>query len=142
MTAAYAKRTGQDMNLYHSCDQFRKVPLHGLMRHHTWQVNSRITKDNLGCLPLVPGMRVTVTDNTAMTAKVINGCQGVLRDIKYETDNDGNRYAVCAYVHIVGSRLQAPGLDYEVVPILPVRTYFTYGSSDISTGNDRLNHDQ
>jgi hypothetical protein len=35
---------------------------------------------------------------------------GILRDIKYEVHEHGNQYAVCPYVHILGSRLQAPRL--------------------------------
>jgi len=91
-------------------------------------VGSSVTKDNLGHLPLVPGMRVMVTDNAAMTVKVVNGSQGVLRDVKYDVDEDGNRYVICAYVHVPGSRLHTPGLEAEVVPILPVRSNFVYGA--------------
>jgi hypothetical protein len=64
-------------------DRYKKAPLEGLMRHHVWQVGSRITNDNLGHIPLIPGMPVMVTENTAMTAKVVNGSQGTLRDVKY-----------------------------------------------------------
>jgi hypothetical protein len=51
--------------------------------------------------------------------------------------NEGNRYAVCAYVHIPGSRLQAPQLEYEVVPILPIRTNFTYRAESPIEDDDR-----
>ena len=66
----------------------------------------------------------------------MNGSQGILKDIKYDTDEDGKRYAVCAYVHIPGCKLQAPDLEYEVVPILPVRSYFTYGSDQATPDED------
>ena len=39
-----------------------------------------MTEDMLGLLPLVPGMKVMVTDNVATP----NGCLGIVQDIKYE----------------------------------------------------------
>ena len=69
MVSAFASSTSQDVRIYHSRDRYRKVPLQGLMRHHAWQVGSKITNDNPGWLPLVLGMRVMVTENAAMAAK-------------------------------------------------------------------------
>jgi hypothetical protein len=71
-------------------------------------------------------MKVMVTENIAIKANVVNGAEGILTDIKYETNQFGRHYAVCAYVHIQGSNIQAPGLPYEVIPILPVSTPFHY----------------
>ena len=34
---------------------------------------------------------------------------------------------ICAYVHIPDLILQSPRLEYEVVPIHLMRSYFTYG---------------
>jgi len=108
-----------------------------MFQHCTWQVRSTITNDNLGCLPLVPGMRVMITDNAAITAKVVNGSQGILQDVKSEIDEQGHKCAVCAYVHILVSPLQAPGLDYEVVPILPVRSHFVYAAGESVVNNKK-----
>jgi hypothetical protein len=142
MVSVFASDTNQEKQVYHSWDRYRKAPLEGMLQHRVWQVSSQITNDNLGNLPLVPGMHVAVTENAAMTAKVVNGSQGVLRDLKYEVDKHGNRYAVCAYVHIPSSHLQAPGLDYEVVPILPTRSYFSYKTFASDNGDDDSIHDR
>lgn len=129
MTATFASKTSQEVHIYHSQDRFKRAPVEGMLQHHCWQVSSTISNDHMGMLPLVPGMRVVVTENAAMAAKVVNGSEGVLRNIKYEEDQNGERYAVCAYVHIPGSNLQVPGLEFEVVLILPTRSHFVYNSS-------------
>ncbi|KAH7904012.1 hypothetical protein BJ138DRAFT_1019737 [Hygrophoropsis aurantiaca] len=69
-----------------------------------------------------------VTENAAISCKVVNGAEGTLQDIVYEEDDQGHRYAVCAYVHIPGSGINAPGLDQDVVPILPSSASFQYKS--------------
>ena len=51
------------------------------------RVGSNVSNDALGMLPLVPGMKVMITDNVAMWGGVANGCQGVLQDIKYKMNN-------------------------------------------------------
>jgi len=43
-----------------------------------------VIDDAIGTLPLVPGMKVMITDNIAMRGKVANSCIGTLCDIKYE----------------------------------------------------------
>jgi len=128
----FASKTQQDLHMYHSRDRYRRSALQGEDRSRMWRVPSRITKDCLGMLPLVPGMRVMVTENVATSSGVANGAEGVLKDIKYELDDDGNRYAVCAYVHIPGCKLQAPGLPPEIVPIIPSLTTFTYKAGDLT----------
>jgi hypothetical protein len=60
--------------------------------------------------------------------KVEPGAQ--VLDIRYTCDDDNIRFAECAYVHIPGCGLQAPGLPLDVVPITPVRTAFTYRARD------------
>jgi len=87
---------------------------------------SNLTNDSLGVLPLVPGMKVMVTDNVVMRGGVTNGCQGILQDIKYEINEYNERKAVCAYVHVPGSKVHAPGLPANVIPILLEKTSFKY----------------
>ena len=123
---AFAESQQQEFCWYHSRDRYRRQNVPEDQQCLIWTLRSSVTKDALGLLPLVPGMKVMVTENVAIKANVVNGAEGVLMDIKYETDQFGRRYAVCAYVHIQGSNMQAPGLPYEVVPILPVSTSFRY----------------
>jgi len=127
----FATKTRQDLQMYHSRDRYRRSALQGDDQARMWRVPSKVSKDSLGLLPLVPGMRVMVTENVATSSRVANGAEGILKDIKYELDDDGNRYAVCAYVHIPGCKLQAPGLPQEIVPIVPSLTTFTYKAGDL-----------
>jgi ATP-dependent exoDNAse (exonuclease V) alpha subunit len=122
----FAEKTRQKLHLYHAQDRFQKRRLSDFQQERMWKVRSTFTKDALGQLPLVPGMRVMITENVAIGANVVNGAEGVLKDIKYEEDHEGRRFAVCAYVHISGCCLAAPGLEPEVVPIVPVKTSFQY----------------
>jgi len=128
---SFATKTQQVAHMYHSRDRYHRSALQGEDRVRMWRVPSRISKDSLGMLPLVPGMRVMVTENVATSAGVANGAEGVLKEVKYELDAEGNRYAVCAYVHIPGCKLHAPGLAPEIVPILPSLTTFTYKAGEM-----------
>ena len=55
-----------------------------------WHMPCRVTKDSLGMLPLVPRMQVMVTKNVATLSGIANGAEGVLKDVKFELDEDGN----------------------------------------------------
>jgi hypothetical protein len=125
----YANSTGKELNEYHSRDWCRKVRLEGRVQERVWQVPSTRTQDALGKLPLVVGMKVMITENVAMMAKVVNGAEGHLVDIKWELDALGRRYAQCAYVEIKGSNVKLSGLDPDVIPIFPVKTYFKFRGS-------------
>jgi hypothetical protein len=78
----------------------------------------------------VPGMKVMITDNIAMCGGVANGCKGILWEIKYEINEYGERWALCAYVHIPGSEVHTPGLPAIVIPILLEKTNFKYSIPD------------
>ena len=85
-----------------------------------------MTEDAIGLLPLVPGMKVMVTDNVAMRGGVANRCLGIVQDIKYELNSYGQRRAVCAYVQVPGAKIQAPGLPPDVIPIFAKTITFKY----------------
>jgi hypothetical protein len=40
--------------------------------------------------------------------------------MSYEINEYSERRAMCAYVHVPGSKVHAPGLPADVIPILPV----------------------
>jgi hypothetical protein len=45
--------------------------------------------------------------------------QQIVKGIKYEMNEYGHWRAICAYVHIPSSKVDAPGLPSDVIPILP-----------------------
>jgi ATP-dependent exoDNAse (exonuclease V) alpha subunit len=71
-------------------------------------------------------MKVMVTENVAIQNKLVNGAEGTVHSIKYETDEEGNRYLLAVYVSVPGCNIQCSGLPVDVVPIVPVRTGFHY----------------
>ncbi|KAJ7878351.1 hypothetical protein B0H14DRAFT_2342007, partial [Mycena olivaceomarginata] len=84
------------------------------------------TKDALGKLPLSIGMKVMITENTALKARVVNGAEGILREIHYSVDEKGRRFMDCAYVEIEGSNVNMHQLGKDVVPVFPVPSVFPY----------------
>jgi ATP-dependent exoDNAse (exonuclease V) alpha subunit len=94
-------------------------------------VRSKESKELLGQLPLIPGMPVIMTENLSMPHKVVNGSEGVLRDVIYHNVPEG-REAVCAYVQMPASSLQVNGLERSLVPIFPQSMQFTYTTSSRS----------
>lgn len=123
---AYAQHTGQELCWYHADDRFHKAPLGNALRKRMLRAKSNITDDAIGMLPLIPGMKVMITDNLAMRGKVANGCEGIIKDIKYEINEYGHRRAICAYVLVPGAKINAPGLPPDIVPILPETNSFKY----------------
>ncbi|KAG1885108.1 hypothetical protein F4604DRAFT_1517945, partial [Suillus subluteus] len=51
------------------------------------------TNQRLGRIPLVIGMPIIVGHNFDVEGGIVNGCQGILKSIRYTMDNDGNRHA-------------------------------------------------
>jgi hypothetical protein len=121
-----AKAANQELFNYYSRDHYFQKPAEGDMKHCLWQIKSQIPKDALGVLPLVPGMRVMVTENIAVSQKVVNGTNGIVEKIIYDTHADVYQFTACCYIHVEGCGLKAPGLEKDIVPILPVTGYFTY----------------
>ncbi len=126
LVASYARQTEQEIHFYHSKDYHKRerVPTH--LRNILWKLGANVTKDRLGVIPLVPGMKVMITENLAMPHKIVNGCEGTLYSLYYNSDELGHRYPVCANVLVPGCGISAPGLPNDVVPIRPTRDSFAY----------------
>ncbi|KAJ7130147.1 hypothetical protein C8R44DRAFT_613972 [Mycena epipterygia] len=122
----YANKVGLQVDDYCSRDRFSRVDVAPSMRDRLWKIRSSLTKDALGKIPMVPGMKVMITENVAIKAKAVNGQEGTLVEVKYDIDECGNRYAKCAYVRIPGCGYKTWNQDEDVVPIVPVTTYFKY----------------
>lgn len=125
---SHAHSLNQSVHYYRSIDKYKGKRATGEQMCRLWRVRSTDTKDSLGKLALFVGMRVMVTENIAISHKVVNGAKGTVADIVYETDDDGYRYALCVYVRIPGSGIITPGLELDIVPVVPVETRFSYDS--------------
>ena len=122
----FATKSKQDLHNYHVNDWFKGKQLSMTLMNHLLKVPSNMIKDTIIPLPLVPGMKLMITDNIAMWAHVANRCQGVLQDVKHEISKYEDRRAVCTYVQVPGANIQAPGLLPDVIPILPETVTFKY----------------
>lgn len=130
MARRYATRSNQEFHIYHAKDMLNKVALPIQIQNPVWKLRSTITKEALGLLPLIPGMKVMVTENLAIIANIVNGSEGVLEQVKYTTDDSGKRFASCTYVHVPDSNIHIPNLNLNVIPIFPTPSHFTYKDLD------------
>jgi len=100
LVEGFANKTDQSIQYYHADDRYCLSQLPNRLRNRMLRAKSNITDDAIGMLPLVPGMKVMITDNVAMKGKVANGCIGIVHNMKYEINYFGHRRAICAYVRI------------------------------------------
>lgn len=122
----FAESTGQAIEYMVAKDKIGKRLVTETERERLVRLSSSTTKDSLGILPLVPGMKVMITENVALAQSVVNGAEGTLVSVKYRKDSSGNKFAICAFVKIPGSGVKIDGLPVDVVPIIPTSTQFTY----------------
>lgn len=122
----FALNTNQRFILYHARDKVSGKCVRSDQQERLWQLTTTDTSDSLGRLPLIPGMPVMVTENAATSHKVVNGSKGTLKSLKYEVDENGVRFAVCAFVEVPGSALRIEGLDLLTIPIFPSAISFSY----------------
>ncbi|KAG2744808.1 hypothetical protein P692DRAFT_20742685 [Suillus brevipes Sb2] len=123
---AFAVQTGQEYFVYHAKDRIGGKALEINQQQRLWKLQTTSTNDSLGRLPLIPGMLIMITENTATSCKIVNGSRGTLQSITFDIDEDGNRFMVCALVHIKDSTLHVSGLDEGVIPILPITGSFPF----------------
>jgi ATP-dependent DNA helicase PIF1 len=122
----FAQRTNREFNFYYAKDFVGKNCIKPELQEQLWELSSSKSEDSLGKMPLVVGMKIIVTENMAISSKVVNGMHGTLVDIKYDEDDFGRRYPIMAYVHIPDSNLTLPDLPKNVAPIYPTRVSIKY----------------
>ncbi|KAG1886351.1 uncharacterized protein F5891DRAFT_968729 [Suillus fuscotomentosus] len=122
----FASESNQQFEIYHARDKIAGKSVSSEQQRRLWKLGASDTGDSIGKLPLIPGMPVMITENAATSAHIVNGSRGILKSITYDSDADGNKFAVCALVHIPESALDVPGLSDGTVPILPVTSSFVF----------------
>lgn len=81
--------------------------------------SSTKTRDRLGKLPLVVGMRVMILHNILTSVGVVNGAEGTIERILYDETLSGERVASVVFVKVEGAVVNIPGLEPGVVPVFP-----------------------
>lgn len=112
-TLAFAQRTGQRVNWYHSVDTYRGKPIEDdAIIDLLDTLPSNKTGGRIGALPLVLGMPVVITENFDVMGGIVNGSKGILRKVRYRVGNDGKRYLTSCVVEL-------PDLTADPLPNLP-----------------------
>lgn len=115
--------------MYKSKDSSLKTELPTGLRYLAWGLNSTITNDMLGELPLCIGMPVMITENVSIACRIVNGSQGKVESITYSVDVEGNLYAQCVFVKVTSSHADIVSARPDVIPILPSTARFRFTDS-------------
>lgn len=126
----FAGSIGHPFQVFTALDFCNRKPVKGEQRQRLLRLPASKTQDALSLLPLVPGMKVMVTENVLTAQKVVNGAEGTLLGLRFEVLEDGQKTALCAYVQIPGSNVhpEDTSLPPDVVVIVPTFTTFKYES--------------
>jgi hypothetical protein len=84
----FTQNTAQPFEIYYVQDKVCGMNVNIDQQKWLWKMLSTHTNDAIGELPLIPGMPIILTENTATSCKVINGSRGTLRSIMYKVDVD------------------------------------------------------
>jgi ATP-dependent exoDNAse (exonuclease V) alpha subunit len=116
---AFANRTNQMLHWYYAEDSHRgKIITDPELKDHLENLNSEITNQRLGKIPLIPGMPVMITQNYDVEGGIVNGCTGILKKIRYKEDSLGNRYATSCVIEsktITAEKMPSLALGQAVV---------------------------
>lgn len=124
----FAADTDQEYHEYLAVDKINKQPIEGEERVRLSYVRIKESKEAMGRLPLIPGIKVMITENLSMGNKIVNRSEGILMDIVFKETCEG-REAICAYVTVTTSSIAIEGLSHTVVPIFSKTVHFTYQPS-------------
>jgi hypothetical protein len=75
----------------------------GDLRDDIINTDSTMSEDALSRLSLFPGMEVMVTANIAFSKGVVNGAEGIIHSIKFNTDEENQCFVTVIYIHIPGA---------------------------------------
>ncbi|KAI0348959.1 hypothetical protein OH77DRAFT_1384230, partial [Trametes cingulata] len=95
----------------------------GDMQRSLWKLPSSVTEDALGTLPLFSGMKVMIRENIAFSKRLVNGAEGIVRNVLYESVN-GVTHPTVAYVVVPGAGKICDNLEEDLVPVFTEITRF------------------
>jgi len=77
---AFAQQTKQQFHWYHAIDTcHNNIVTDPTLKAHLENLNSGLTNQQLGKIPLVIGMPVMITQNYDVEGGIVNGCTGILK---------------------------------------------------------------
>ncbi|KAG1884141.1 hypothetical protein F4604DRAFT_1575108, partial [Suillus subluteus] len=122
----FADKSHQEFEMYYAWDKISGKFVLSEQQRRLWRLGASDTGDVIGKLPLIPGMPVMITENAATSNHIVNGSRGILKSVTYNVDDENNKFAICALVHIPESTLYVPGLSDGTVLILLVTSSFMF----------------
>ncbi|KAJ3858406.1 hypothetical protein EV359DRAFT_7875, partial [Lentinula novae-zelandiae] len=66
------------------------------------------SNQRLGCIPLVIGMPVIITQNFDVHGGIVNGSQGIPKSIQYKIDDQGRHHAISCVITVANSDVKEP----------------------------------
>ena len=121
----HAQTLSAEIHLYNARDRISGHEISESERQILWKLSSTVTHDSLGKIPLFPGMKVMVQENLAFSNRVVNGTEGIVKDIVFE-EEEGIRYPAVVYVHVPGAGSICSNAVDDIVPIFPEWTSFQW----------------
>ena len=118
-TMSYAARNDREVHIYYA-DDYRcgeRID-EGELQDYLHSLHTGKTKF-MGLLPLAIGMRVQLLVNYDVSSGIVNGCEGVLKEVRYTTDKLGRRHATSCIILVPDSTCDGlPHLmEHEVVAL-------------------------
>ena len=120
-TMAFSRRTGQPVHWYHAVDTYHGKPIEDeAISNLLDTLPSNKTGGRIRALPLVLGMPVIITENFDVVGGIVNGSTGILRKVRYRTDDANRRYLTSCIVELPDATADAlPNLPLKHVAVLP-----------------------
>lgn len=117
---SYASRNRRELHDYVAADKMSGEQTTGQFRQVLLNYpSSTRTHDRLGRLPLAIGMKVMIMHNILTSVGVVNGAEGTVERIIYDTGVNEDRVATVIFVRVKGALVDIPGLESGVVPVFP-----------------------
>ncbi|KAJ3551346.1 hypothetical protein NM688_g4757 [Phlebia brevispora] len=118
---AFARSTGRELQWFYCIDKHRGRTLANReLREALYEIHSGATEGLLGRIPLVLGMKVIISKNFDLEGGALNGTVGVLRKIRSDVNEYGERILKSCIVYVHDSGVPTmQGLQEKEIPVLP-----------------------
>lgn len=125
---AFAERSKRPLHWYYAIDTHQhNTVTDAALKLHLENLDSGQTNQRLGKIPLVIGMPVMITQNYDVEGGIVNGYKGILKRIRYQIDQSGNRYAIsCVVESDTISSEPLAGLAPKQAVVMQETTHMTF----------------
>ena len=98
--AEFAQQSGQELQWYYATDLYKGKSLGDTnLKQKLETLHSGLTSQWLGNVPLVLGMPMMISTNFNVEGGIVNGCTGILKQIRYHVDSEGKCHSTSCVIH-------------------------------------------